>query len=75
MDLRKNATLTDAIEWARQADAGEYLSKYADRPTDEDDGSRCGWGDDELAEIETALARRKLRLDADDVGLIAVALW
>jgi hypothetical protein len=65
-------TLTQAIKIAKSADAGDYLIEYADTGlTDaEDPGSRCGFGDDELAEIEQVLARRGLSLRADDEGLL-----
>lgn len=74
MDLRKYATLTDALEWARRAAAGEYLAKFADwAPIEDDDGSRCGWDDADLAEIDRVLAARNLKIEANDRGLVAVA--
>lgn len=70
-------TLSDAIVWARTCDADDYLVRYADSglSDDEDPGSRCGFDDSELAEIESALRGRDLTLTADDRGLcVSVAL-
>ena len=68
------ASFSAAIEWARETSAGNYLVRYEDTGmTDlEDPGSRCGFGDDKLAEIGRALGRRGLRLVADDRGLKVV---
>lgn len=69
-------TLTDALAWAQTADAGTYLITYEDSglTNDEDPGSRCGFSDPELDEIRDVLWARDLRLDTDDLGLIAVAV-
>lgn len=66
-------TITDAMTWARSADAGDYLLRYEDTGLThgEDPGSRCGFDDRELAEIGTVLRGRGLQLQADDQGLIA----
>lgn len=66
-------TLTDAISWARTADAGDYLIHYEDTglSAEEDPGSRCGFGDDELDAIRASLRGRGLTLEADDRGLVA----
>lgn len=68
-------SLADARVWALEAEAGDYLVEYEEDGLDEvsDPGSRCGFGDDELAEIDAILARRDLRLVADDCGLVAEA--
>lgn len=68
-------TLTDAIRWTRTATAGDYLITYDDSGLthDEDPGSRCGFGDAELAAIEQLLEARDLTLTADDRGLVAAA--
>jgi hypothetical protein len=68
--------MTSSREWARQADAGDYLIAYATCGVDpaDDAGSRCGYGDDELAEIDSILERAGLTLKADDIGLVAVAV-
>lgn len=67
--------LQEAIEWARECDAGDYLVEYSDDGLDDvsDPGSRCGFGDDELAEIERVLRGRDMTLSADDTGLAAEA--
>lgn len=67
------ASLTAAIAWARTAKAGAYLFEYeATGMTDVDDpGSRCGYSDSDLAEIESVLGRRDMTLVADDRGLVA----
>jgi len=66
-------SLSDALEWAAWAAVGEYLIEYEDSGlTDEQDpGSRCGFGDDELDAIRSALSNRGLSLTADDRGLRA----
>jgi hypothetical protein len=66
--------MTSSREWARQASVGEYLIKYATCGIDESDdtGSLCGYGDDEVAEIDNVLGKRGLSLQADDVGLVVV---
>lgn len=64
----------DARIWALTAEAGEYLIEYDDDdcpPADEDPGSRCGFGDDELDELGRMLRQRDLKLVADDCGLCA----
>jgi len=71
-------SMSDARKWAKTADAGEYLCEYEDvYETDEerakDDGSMCGFGADEIAEINEILAKRDLTLTADDRGLVAEA--
>lgn len=38
------------------------------------DGSRCGWGDAELAAANRILARGDLRIEADDMGLRVVSV-
>lgn len=62
-----------ALAWAETAVAGEYLVEYEDTGLTEaeDPGSRCGYDDAELAQIQRALAARDLRLAADDRGLVA----
>lgn len=70
------ASLTDALDWALDCDAGDYLVEYSETGlTDtEDPGSRCGYGDDELDAIRRVLAERDLTLVADDRGLVAQAV-
>lgn len=71
--------LQDAIEWAQECEAGDYLVTYDgweaySGTSAEDtvaDGSRCGFGDDELAAIERVLRDRDMTLQADDSGLAA----
>jgi hypothetical protein len=67
------ANLTDALAWARTAEAGEYLVEYEDTGmTDvEDPGSRCGYSDADHWEINRVLGRRNMMLVADDRGLVA----
>jgi hypothetical protein len=66
----------DHRAWARTAEAGDYLRTYEDSGLSayEDPGSRCGYDDRELDETRRILADRDLRLEADDVGLVAVAV-
>lgn len=70
------ASLTKAIKWARSAKDGEYLVEYKDTGMTpaQDPGSRCGYGDQELASIDLELRERDLRLIADDRGLVAQAV-
>lgn len=65
--------IASAMRWARAAVQGDYLITYEDSglTDDEDPGSRCGFDDAELAEIEAELRKRGLTLLADDVGLYA----
>lgn len=58
--------------WAQTATEGDYLAEFeGDGLTAlEDPGSRCGYGDDELDEVERWLADRGLRLAANDRGLV-----
>ena len=76
METSSESDMTTARTWARTAVAGEYLARYLDTAMgdDADPGSRCGYGDDELAELGRILAKRDLRLVADDRGLIAMAI-
>lgn len=69
------ADINEARAWARSAEDGDYLVEYEDTGmTDvEDVGSRCGYDDFELAEIESILRARDLTLRADDVGLQAAS--
>lgn len=66
-------TLADAIAWAREAEAGDYLVEYDDLDdnAEDDPGSRCGFGDDELDAINRVLRVRDLTLNANDCGLVA----
>lgn len=61
----------EAIIWARTAEAGDYLAEYEDDDLDDvsDPGSRCGYDDPTLDEIERVLRARDLTLCATDVGL------
>lgn len=70
------ASLTEALRWAADAEAGSYLVEYEDTGlTDaQDPGSRCGYSDDELDQIRRALGDRDLTLTADDRGLVAQAV-
>ena len=63
----------DIRKFFQTAAVGEYLITYEDSglTAEEDPGSRCGLGDDYLAEIEAELNKRGLTLEADDVGLVA----
>ena len=72
-DEYEHMTMSEAVAWARAAEAGDYLVEYEDTnmTAEEDPGSRCGFGDDELAEIERILRERDLSLEVDDVGLVA----
>lgn len=74
--MTETKSLTDAITWARSAEAGEYLARYADDglTAGTDPGSRCGYSDEQLADVERVLAKRDLRLTADDRGLVATAV-
>lgn len=65
--------IQEAFQWAREAGAGDYLITYEDSGLSdtEDLGSRCGFDDSELAEIEGVLRGRDLKLEADDCGLVA----
>lgn len=69
------ASITDALAWARTAEVGEYLVRYKDAGSTpkSDPGSRCGYSDVELDEIEQVLRARDLRLVTDDRGLLAAA--
>lgn len=66
-------TLAEAIRWARTAAAGDRLIDYDETGlTDaQDPGSRCGFDDAELADIEAVLRHNDLTLTADDRGLVA----
>ncbi|MEO7895893.1 MAG: hypothetical protein ABIR65_01220 [Pseudolysinimonas sp.] len=68
-------SLADALEWARSADAGEYLVHYVDAgsTSTSDPGSRCGYDDAQLDAIGRTLAERDLQLVTDDRGLLADA--
>jgi len=67
----QEVSLSAARAWARDADAGDYLIEYEDAPRGSDPGSMCGFGADEIAEINEILGRRDLTLTADDRGLVA----
>ena len=54
--------------WARIARPGQYLAKYSEYSGD-DHGSRCGYADDQLAELGRILRTRGLRIEPDDRGL------
>jgi len=73
---RMGSTFARALSWASDADAGDYLITYeaTGMSTEDDPGSRCCYGDDELAAIGAVLRQRGLRLAADDRGLVAVAI-
>lgn len=68
-------TLTEALKWARQATAGEYLIEFdaLAAAVERDPGSRHGYSDGELDQIRAALAGRGLSIEADDRGLIVVS--
>jgi len=51
---------------------GDYLAKYDDHTDKENEGSRCGYSDQELGEIRGCLRHRGLALRADDQGLLVV---
>jgi hypothetical protein len=70
------ASISDALDWAVTADAGDYLVTYDDTgmTNAEDPGSRCGYGDDELDAIRHELGKHNLTLTADDRGLVAQAV-
>jgi hypothetical protein len=67
-------TMAEVGEWVRDVEAGEYLVEYEDTglTAEQDPGSRCGFGDDELDQISRWLGERGLKLEADDVGLVVV---
>ena len=52
-------------KFARNAEPGEYMYKWADTATDP-------YSDAELAEVDRLLAKHELRLATDDVGLRVV---
>lgn len=73
-----DGTLTDhtAVLWARnEARLGDVLIEYDETglSAGADPGSRCGLSDPALAEIDSYLAARDLRLEATDIGLVVVA--
>lgn len=70
------ASISEALDWASTAEAGDYLVQYEDTGMshDDDPGSRCGYDDAELAQIRDSLRERDLTLTADDRGLVAVAV-
>lgn len=65
--------LREAIEWAQECEAGDYLIEYedCDSTPEEDPGSRCGFDDQELDAIRSVLRGRDMTLSADDRGLLA----
>ena len=67
--------LSEAIQWAKTAEEGDYLVYWDEDGfnSETDPDSRGGFDDAELAEIETVLRRRGLTLEADDIGLAARA--
>ena len=69
-------SMSDAVNWAKTADDGEYLCDYGvvyetDDERAKDDGSRCGLDDEQLAVIRNLLRKRDMCMKADDVGLVA----
>lgn len=65
-------TYSERREFAQSATAGEYFAQFDDDGLDEmsDPGSRCGYGDDELDDLERLLNARGLTLTTDDIGLV-----
>jgi len=65
--------MSSTREWARQASSGDYLICWHDSglSDSEDPGSRGGYSDDEIAEIDRILGERDLILRADNLGLVA----
>ena len=63
-------SLSEALEWARSAEAGEYLEHHYGP----DPKNLCGYSEQDLAEITRALRAHDLSLTADDVGLVARTL-
>ena len=61
----------DLDAWARSAVAGDYLAEYWDG--ERDPGSRCGLTNPVLADVNSRLGKRSLRLAADDRGLRVVS--
>ena len=61
--------LEPALEWARTAERGDYLSYYTSR-----DSSLCGYAAQDLYQVKQVLRRRDLTLMADDLGLV-VCRW
>ena len=59
-------SLSEALEWARSAEAGEYLAHHEAKP-----GNSCGYSEQDLSEIKRQLRAHDLSLTADDVGLVA----
>lgn len=66
-------TITELAQWAKSADAGDYLVTYEESGDDGLDGSRCGYSDMHLAEVKLGLRDRDLALVADDRGLVVEA--
>jgi hypothetical protein len=62
----------EALAWAREAEAGDYLHEWEDDGLDEvsDPGSRGGYDDETLDSVEDVLRERDLTLRADDCGLV-----
>lgn len=78
---KRNPMNASDLKWTTTCEAGEYLCEYDDTDDEGDDlypepdsGSRCGRDDQELDEINSMLSRRGLTLEADDRGLVAVAV-
>jgi hypothetical protein len=68
-------TNVEMRSWALAADDGEYLAEFSDTPLPAgcvDDGSRCGYSDEQLAEVSRLLTRRNMRLVTDSRGILAV---
>lgn len=70
--------LTDhiAVMWSRnEARLDDVLIEYDETGLahSDDPGSRCGLSDPALAEIDSHLAARDLRLEATDIGLVVVS--
>ncbi len=66
-------TISELAQWAKSADAGDYLATY-EAGDDGLDGSRCGYSDVHLDETKRVLRARDLTLVADDRGLVVEEL-
>jgi hypothetical protein len=71
LGLTEPKSREEAIAWAREAEEGDCLCEWEDDglDADSDPGSRGGYGDETLDEVERVLRERDLTLSATDVGL------
>ena len=71
--MSERMDLAEAVSWALSCEPNDYLIAFDECgvSAEDDPWCQCGFNDEELGQITYILHLRGMRLDTDDVGLVA----